>query len=129
MPLPKTRSPVTIGVTFDAGQAPITVGTQADIQINFNCSIKEWVLLADRQGYISIDVWRTTYGAFPPTIANSIVGSGIPTITNDIKASSINLFESGWNTKLILGDVIRFNVTSCLTIKKAVLLLKVIRTE
>lgn len=111
------------GVTIDGGSSAITTGEKTIISIPYNCTIKEWTLIADVQGSIVIDLWKSTFENYPPTVANTITGSDKPMLNNVIKNNSTAL--NGWNMEIAAGDIIRFNVDSCTAVKKAILVIKV----
>jgi hypothetical protein len=55
-----------------------------------------------------IDVWKDSYGSFPPTVGDSITGTQKPTLSG--QASNRDLTLSSWTTTLSIGDVIGFTV-------------------
>jgi hypothetical protein len=61
-------------------------------------------------GDIVIDVWKDSYANYPPTDADSIAGSELPTLSGVLKNEDTSL--STWTTSLTVGDVIMFNVDS-----------------
>lgn len=89
----------------------IVPGLKIYRRIPFACTITEMTLLADRIGSIVIDIWKDTYGNYPPTDADSIVGSNPPTLSTAIKTTDTAL--TGWTTSLAAGDVLGFSVDSC----------------
>ena len=97
--------------------------------VDFACTINSWTILADAAGAIVIDVWRDSYANFPPTDADAMPGAGKePTIAAS-NANAQDTTITDWTTDdIAAGDVLRFNVDSCTTIKRATLALKVTRT-
>ena len=83
-------------------------------------------LLADASGSIAVDIWKDTYANFPPTDADSITASAVPTITSATKSEDSTL--TGWTTSITAGDILRFNVDSITTCKRVTLVLDVTRT-
>ncbi len=77
-------------------------------------------------GSVQLDLWKTTFAAFPPTVANTITGTDKPRVVGGVKATSVAL--TGWNTTINAGDVLRLNVDSFLVMKRAALMLKVTKT-
>ena len=116
----------TFGISLDGGGSAIVVGTQADITIPYNMTIQSWTMLANVTGSIVIDIWKDTYGNFPPTVADSITGSAKPTISTNIKGQSSTL--TGWTILVTAGDTIRFNVDSCTDITRVNLIITGIET-
>lgn len=113
-------------VLLDGGGQALTTGVKLDLVLPFDCEITEWTLLADQAGDLVIDLWRSTYAAFPPTSAGSITGSAKPTLSSANKAQSSTL--TGWTTQLAAGDVLRVNIDSAATVTRATLALRVRRT-
>jgi hypothetical protein len=99
---------------------------KGDLQIPFACTITSWTLMADQSGSIVVDVWKDTLANYPPTVADSITGSALPTITSASSATSSTL--TGWTTSINANDVLRYNVNSASTITRVTLSLSVTRT-
>jgi hypothetical protein len=120
---------LSISYVIDGGGATVGSGIKGDITVPFACTISEWTLLADQSGTIAVDIWKDTYANYPPTIADVITGSAVPTITTATKAQSSTL--TGWTTTIAAGDTLRFNVNASpapATITRVTLSLKVYRT-
>lgn len=105
-----------------AGQV-ITTGLKYFLEVPFACTITGWTLFADAVGSIVIDVWKDTYSAFPPTVADTITGSEKPTLSGVQKNQDLTL--TTWTTSIAAGDVLAFNVDSATTVKQATLTLRV----
>jgi hypothetical protein len=118
---------VAITFIFSAGGGTIATGIAGDLLIPFSCQITEWTLLADQAGTVTIDIWEDTYANYPPTVADSITGSGKPSISpSGIKAQSA---PTGWtSTTINAGDILRFNVDAVTLITRLTLTLKAKRT-
>lgn len=102
---------------IDGGGSAITTGIKALlIRVPFTCTISGWTMGADQTGSIVVDIWKDTYGNYPPTGADSICASAKPTISGAAKATNTTL--TGWTTTLTEGDELRLNVDSCATITK-----------
>ena len=112
---------VTLGVTFDGGAEPVTVGAQAEIQVEEAFTISKWFLLSDQVGDIVIDVWKDIFASYPPDDADTITAANEPAITASNKGTDSTL--SGWTTSVADGDIIKFNVDSVTTIRRCTLLL------
>ena len=112
-----------IEVIIDGGDSAITTGVKADIEVPFNCTILQATALANETGSIQVDIWKDTYANFPPTDADSITGSNPITISSSNKSQDSTL--SGWTTTISAGDILRFNVDSCSSIKRCTISLKV----
>lgn len=79
--------------------------------------------MADQSGSIVIDIWKDTYANFPPTDADSITSATPPTISAAQKSQDATL--TSWTKAIAAGDILAFNVDSCSTITRVVLVLKV----
>jgi hypothetical protein len=108
---------------IDGGGAVPTTGVQADVSVPYACTIQSVVLLADQTGSIVVDIWKDTYANYPPTIADTITASALPTISSALKSSDTTL--TGWTTSIAAGDTLRFNINSVTSITRLVLTLKV----
>jgi hypothetical protein len=82
--------------------------------------------MADQTGSIVVAVWKDTLANYPPTVADSIVGSAPPTITSAQSATSSTL--TGWTTAISANDVLRYNVNSATTVTRVTISLTVTRT-
>ncbi len=122
-----TGSITTTTLTFiiDGGGSAITTGQKGHLEIPFACTINQVTLLADTSGSIVIDVWKDTYANFPPTDADSITASAVPTITTATKSQDATL--TGWTTAVVAGDILAFNVDSCTTITRCTVSLRVLK--
>lgn len=99
---------------INGGGVAIATGVQRlDLMVPWDCTITGYTLLADQSGSIVVDIWNDTYANYPPTDADSITASAPPTITTATKAQSTTL--TGWDTALVAGDILRFNVDSITT--------------
>jgi hypothetical protein len=110
-----------VPVVFDGLGSVLTTGVKGDVPIHFDALIVRWRLLADRAGGLVVDVWKTNYAGFPPTVGNTIAGSDLPTLAGAAKAESTAL--TGWNREVNAGDVLRFNIDSVSAIQRATLTL------
>jgi len=115
-----------IEFVIDGGGSAISTGIKGDIEIPFACTINRVTLLADQSGSIVVDIWKDTYANFPPTDADSITASAVPTISAATKSQDTTL--TGWTTSISAGDILRFNVDSATSITRVTLSLKVTRS-
>lgn len=111
---------------IDGGGLTIQTGIKGDLYIPFDCTVTEWVLLTDQVGSIVIDVWSDIYGSYPPTIADSIAGTDLPTLSGVNKNKSTAL--TGWNQNISAGSTLRFNVNSVSSVTRVTLTLNVTKT-
>jgi hypothetical protein len=118
-----TDSIKTFGIVIDGGDSAITTGIKGDLVIPYNLRILSWQILADQSGGIKIDIWKDNYANFPPTLADSIIGGGVyPTISGTVSNTSSSL--TGWTTQILKDEILRFNVDTVSSIKRATLTLK-----
>ena len=98
----------------------IASGFQGVLVVPWACTITQVTLLsADpdiTSGSIVIDIWKSTYATYPPTVANSICGSAKPTLSSAIKSQDSALV--GWTPVLAENDVLGFNVNSASGVKR-----------
>jgi len=59
---------------------------------------------------ISVEIWKSTSGSYPPTLLDVISGSEPPTLTSQKVASFSPL--TTWTTDFSVGDCFAFNVAS-----------------
>lgn len=127
---PHTHANIVIDkqMVIDGGGSVITTGIKGDFRMTHAATITEWNLFADVSGSIQIDLWKDTYGNYPPTDADSITGS------QPIAMSGFSFFAasgtgiSSWNKTLNSGDIIRVNVDSAATITRVTLVLWMTRS-
>lgn len=116
-----------IGYHIDGGGAVISAGeVLPGLPIPFNATITEWSIVADQAGDIEIEVWVDSLANYPPTGADKITASAPIVLSNAASNSSSTL--TGWDTALVAGDVLRFNVVSCADIERATVSLRVTKT-
>jgi hypothetical protein len=114
------------GIIISAGQLAIDASgpeAQGDIVVPYDCTITAVTLLSDQSGSIAVDLWVDSYANFPPTDADSITASAVPTISAAAKYRDTTL--TGWTTALAAGDIIRYNVDSASTITRCTMYLTV----
>ena len=113
------------GLAFiiDGGGSAITTGGKGHLEVPFTCTLQQVSLLADQSGSIKVDIWKDTYGHYPPTNGDSICGGNEPEIAGGRKYRDSALF--GWTKLLNKGDILAFNIDSCTTITRVVICLKV----
>lgn len=117
------------GIEFviDGGGSAITTGVKGYIEVPFDCTINRVTLLADQSGSIVVDIWKDVYANYPPTDADSITASAVPTITSDTDSQDATL--TGWTTAVTAGDILGYNVDSATTITRVTVSLQVTKTE
>jgi len=116
-----------VTLIVDGQGSVITTGVKGFISIPVAGTWQKWRLLATdagtpTSGSIVIDVWKIAYSSYPPTVANTITGSDIPTLSSAIKNESTAL--TGWTTTFSAGDTLGFNVNSATSVKRVSLTLE-----
>lgn len=114
-----------IEFTIDGGGSAISTGVAGGLEVPFDCFVTGWTIGATdgNTGSIVVDVWKDTYGNFPPTVADTIAESEKPTISASNKGQDLSL--STWTQALSQGDWLFFNVDSCSTLTRVTLSLRV----
>lgn len=106
-------------IGIDGHGSVITTGVVTDFIVPYAMVVSDWTLLADVSGSIQIDLWKDTYGSYPPTDADSITGTDVPKLISNTKDTSSSL--TGWTTSFAKDDIIRVNVDSVSAITRVVL--------
>ena len=106
------KAPTRAELTFiiDGGGAPIETGEKGHLRIPFGCNIDRVTMLADQEGSIRVDIWKSSFDEFPPIEDGSITGSNQPAISSDNRFDDTELED--WDKALSEGDVLAFNVDS-----------------
>lgn len=100
-------------------------GDEAYVQVPYDCTVGSWEVVADASGSIVIDVWDDTYANWPPTVADTIAGSELPTLSSAQKNTDTSLTTWSSSNQLTAGHYIIFHVNSASTVTKALVVLKV----
>lgn len=126
--IPSANLPNSTGAivfVIDGGGSAISTGIKGDVEIPFACTLNQVTMLADQSGSIVVDIWKDTYANYPPTDADSITASAVPTISTATKSQDTTL--TAWTTAITAGNILRFNVDSCATITRCTIVLKYTR--
>lgn len=110
-----------IPVVFDGLGSELVPGIWGDVPVHFDGIILRWRLIALELGDLQVDIWKTDYTDFPGSVADTITGSDVPSLSSSQKDESTAL--TGWTTNVNAGDVLRFNIDSVSAITKATLTL------
>lgn len=116
----------TANFLIDGGGSVILAGVKGSLVVPFNCVISSWSLTADASGSIQIDIWKSDFASYPPTVSNTISPTSKALIASSVKASSASL--TGWSPAISAGDVLVFKVDSATTISRVTLGLGLTRT-
>jgi len=110
----------TINYIIDSGSISMTAGNKGSVTLDVSGIIESLVILSDQQGNLTLDIKKSTYSTFPTF--TSIVGGVYPQMTNSRKVRDDNL--TGWNTSLIAGDILTFDVVAVSNINRFLISLK-----
>ena len=115
------------GVSISNGTNVINLGQKNYVKMPYPGTITDWSIMASETGNVVIDLWKTTFASFPPTVSDSILNGQYLTLSNQqIKFDPI---LTGWTTTSFLaGDVFTFNVLSADTITNLNLTINVLKT-
>ena len=112
---------ISINYTIDGGTSAITTGSKGYVSIPFDCTIISWTLVADQEGSIEIDIFKSTYAGFPDSA--TITGTELPTLSVAQKNQDTSL--TTWTTAITAGDILNIYVNSADTVTKVTLILTV----
>lgn len=126
--IPTNLRRMSIAFQFGDGTNAIDSATEREqwLELNFDCTIEGYTLLADAAGSIVVDLWYDTYANYPPVVGDSICAAALPTLASAIKTQDTTL--TGWTTTLQRGRVLKAHVNSAGTVKAVTLTLDVIKT-
>lgn len=114
---------VPITLVIDGGGSPITTGIKFSLFMPWACTITRVTLLADVSGSIVLDIWKDTYGSYPPTVADTITASAKPTLSSALTYQDSTL--TGWTKSIAALDTLRFKVDSASTLTQVTVVLEV----
>jgi hypothetical protein len=100
-----------VGMVFDGGGSPPTVGSVGYVVCPFAGTIDQWHFVADQSGSAVVDVWKAA-GSIP-TNGNTIAGTEKLTLSAQQLSSDTAL--STWTTSVSAGDVFGFEIESVST--------------
>ena len=96
----------TINYVVDNGSRPMTTGNKGYLTINVTGTIKSWVLLADADGTLEVDLRKSSFADYPNVV--SICAGNTPQLASSNKNTDIEL--TNWDTTLNAGDIIQYEV-------------------
>lgn len=115
---------ISVQLIIDGAGNTITTGIKGFIEMPCQCTVNQWTVAADQSGSIVVDIWRLN--AAIPSVANTIAGSALPTLSSAQYNSTTTL--TGWTTTLVPKDIIAFNVNSATSVQRATVSLTAVRT-
>ena len=108
--LVKAPSKAELTYVIDGGGTPIETGQKGHLRVPFACLVDRVTMIADRTGSMQVDIWKSIYDDFPPTVDGSITGGNPPAIILSDKYEDTELTD--WIRSLSEGDILAFNVDS-----------------
>jgi hypothetical protein len=108
--LVKAPSKAELTYVIDGGGTPIETGQKGHLRVPFACLVDRVTMIADRTGSMQVDIWKSIYDDFPPTVDGSITGGNAPAISSGDKYDDTELTD--WIRSLSEGDILAFNVDS-----------------
>ena len=106
-----------IEMEFNGHGLPPAIGIKTDFVVPHDMLITNWTMLADVEGSIEVDLWKSNLDDYPPTVAGSVTGTDKPRLSSQVKASSSAL--TGWTKTWLAGECIRVNLDSALHLSRA----------
>jgi hypothetical protein len=110
----------TINYVVDSGSIAMLSGNKGSVTLDVSGVIESLVILSDQQGDLTLDIKKSNYSTFPTF--TSIVGGVYPQMTNSRKVRDDNLV--GWDTTLVAGDILTFDVIAVNNINRFLVSLK-----
>ena len=110
----------TINYVIDSGSIAMLAGNKGSVTLDVSGVIESLVILSDQQGDLTLDIKKSNYSTFPTF--TSIVGGVYPQMVNSRKVRDDNL--TGWNTTLVAGDILTFDVIAVNNINRFLVSLK-----
>lgn len=96
-------------------------------RVPYRMTLTGWELVADTPGSVVLDVWADTFAHFPPTVGDTIAGTGKPTLAAAQTASG---GIAGWDRVALLeGERLWVHVNSASGLGWAVLSLFGLRSS
>jgi len=106
----KAPSKAELTLIIDGGGAAIETGEKGHLRVPFNCFIDRVTMLADTNGSIRVDIWKSTLEDFPPIADGSITSGNPPEINFNNWYDNSELED--WDRALSEGDILALNVDS-----------------
>jgi hypothetical protein len=110
----------TINYVVDSGSIAMLPGNKGSVTLDVSGIIESLTILSDQQGDLTLDIKKSNYTNFPTF--TSIVGGNYPQLTDFRKYRDDNL--NTWDTSIIAGDILTFDVISVSNINRFLISLK-----
>lgn len=109
----------TAGIVVPAINVVVPIHVQGKIT-------KSTILTKGGSGSCQIDIWKRSYGTYPPLVGDSITASALPAVVTGIKYQDVTL--TGWITTVAVDDVLEFKLVSSSTFTQISLFLDITPT-
>jgi len=113
---------INLVVTEGSGN-DIAAGQKGAVVIPFDATITSGMILAESAGDAVVDIWKSDFGGYPPSSGDSITGGNPLTLTGSLKNLDTTL--TGWDTSLLEGDILVFDVSGVVAIQRLTVALTV----
>lgn len=112
----------TINYIIDSGSIKMLAGNKGSITLDVSGIIESLVILSDQEGELTLDIKKSNYNNFP--VFTSIIPTGAypQLVIDNVKLRDDDL--TGWDTTLIAGDILTFDVISVNNINRFLISLK-----
>jgi hypothetical protein len=110
----------TINYIVDSGSISMIAGNKGSVTLDVSGILENIVILSDQQGDLVLDIKKSNYSTFPTF--SSIVGGSYVQMTNARKVRDDVL--SGWETTIVAGDILTFDVIAVSNINRFLISLK-----
>lgn len=125
--MPTNAQKRSVGCNFDGAGFVLVAGKVIYLSnIPYGGTITGVTMLADVSGSATVDIWKVAYASAPPTVANTIVASAIPTLSSAQKSQDNTL--TGWTVAVSAGDTMAFKLVTSSTITFLSLTLQITAT-
>ncbi|MEI6500192.1 MAG: hypothetical protein WCP21_04100 [Armatimonadota bacterium] len=105
---------------------PAVAGAQAIVRLGCAGTLTSAVIMGDVSGSTVVDVWKSSYGDYPPTASNSITASAKPTLSSQITNTDSTL--TGWTKTFAEDEWMIANVDSASVLGTIILVLTYVRS-
>lgn len=102
-------TPRVVGITVDGMGQVISSGTKGFVEVPYAAAIKSGTILADQNGSIQIETWRTNSGNLTLLARAGSLGTNWLTSTNWSRDTTL----TGWSsTSIAADDILGFTITT-----------------
>ena len=116
----------TINFVVDAGSSPMAPGIKGDMTLDVTGKIQSWTIIGDQSAQVQFDIKKVDYANFPNF--SSICGTEKPTLGNIGAGTTQRINKdtnlSTWNTALVAGDILQFEIVYAINIQRCVVSMK-----